>query len=70
MPQWDYRKINLNDTPRKTDDMDLLNNAGEDGWELVAITSHNFAYLKRQREDIARPAKTRRKAAALSSESG
>jgi hypothetical protein len=25
MPQWDYRKINLNNVPRKSDDVDLLN---------------------------------------------
>jgi hypothetical protein len=29
MPQWDYRKIDLNNVPRKTDDVDLLNDAGE-----------------------------------------
>jgi hypothetical protein len=50
MPQWDYRKINLNDMPRRTDDIDLLNDAGEQGWDLIAITPNNFAYLKRERE--------------------
>ena len=47
MPQWDYRKISLNDVPRKTEDIDLLNDAGRDGWELVSITPNNFAYIKR-----------------------
>jgi hypothetical protein len=71
MPQWDYRNIDLNNAPRKTDDIDLLNDAGEQGWDLIAITPNNFAYLKRARETIA-PAKdappaarsTRRKAPA------
>jgi len=41
MPQWEYRKINLNDVPRKTDDVDLLNVAGEQGWELFGVTANN-----------------------------
>jgi hypothetical protein len=52
MPQWQYRTIHLNDLPRKTDEIDLLNDAGEEGWELVVIAANNVAYLKRQ---IARP---------------
>jgi hypothetical protein len=55
MPQWEYRKINLNDVPRKTEDIDLLNDAGHDGWDLVAITSNSIAYLKRPFEDSASP---------------
>ena len=46
MRQWEYRKINLNDTGRKTDDIDLLDNAGKSGWELVGIATNNVAYLK------------------------
>jgi hypothetical protein len=71
MPQWNYRKINLNDVPRKSDDIDLLMDAGEQGWELIAITPNNIAYLKRLIEDptpaqeTAAPARsTRRKAPA------
>ena len=33
---------------RKTDDIDLLCDAGEEGWELVAILVNNVAYLKRR----------------------
>jgi hypothetical protein len=44
---WEYRKINLNERPRKRDDIDVLCDAGEDGWELVAILPNNVAYLKR-----------------------
>jgi hypothetical protein len=51
MPQWDYRKIDLNDLPRRKEDIDLLTDAGEEGWELIAITPNNFAYLKRLLED-------------------
>jgi hypothetical protein len=48
MPEWEYMKIDLNDLPRRTEGIDLLNDAGKDGWELVALTSNNIAYLKRK----------------------
>ena len=48
MSEWEYQKIALNLLPRKTDDIDLLNDAGEEGWELVAILANNVAYLKRE----------------------
>src|ERR1700693_283719 len=32
--EWEYRKIALNQLSAKTEDVDLLNNAGEEGWEL------------------------------------
>ena len=35
MPQWEYRKIDLNDVPPKTDEIDVLNHAGADGWEVL-----------------------------------
>jgi len=47
--KWEYLKIYLGTLPR-TEDIDLLNGAGADGWELVAILSNNVAYLKRLRE--------------------
>jgi hypothetical protein len=46
--EWEYRKIDLNQLLRKTDEIDLLCDAGEEGWELVAILANNVAYLKRQ----------------------
>jgi len=52
MPQWEYTKIDLNQISGRTDDIDLLNTAGRDGWELVGITTNNMAYLKRQLEDV------------------
>jgi hypothetical protein len=48
MSQWQYRTIHLSDLARKTDEIDLLNSAGENGWQLVGITTNNTAYLKRQ----------------------
>jgi hypothetical protein len=38
MPEWEYRTLDLNDLPRKTEAVDDLNDAGEDGWELVIIS--------------------------------
>jgi hypothetical protein len=52
MPEWEYRKIDLNDPPREATDLDLLEKAGEDGWELVVITVNYIAYFKRP---IAKP---------------
>ena len=51
MPQWEYSKIDLNNVPAKSSDLDTLDDAGKDGWELVSITANNFAYLKRPVED-------------------
>jgi hypothetical protein len=46
--EWEYQKVVLSDHNRRGDDIDLLCELGDDGWELVAITSNNVAYLKRQ----------------------
>jgi hypothetical protein len=48
MPRWEYRKIYLNDLPPRSEELDILNAAGEDGWEIIGITGTNVAYLKRQ----------------------
>jgi hypothetical protein len=61
MSQWEYRAIDLNDPPRRVDDIGLLNSAGEEGWELVAIRPNNIAYLKRQLEAQAAPPKSSRR---------
>jgi hypothetical protein len=47
MAAWEYDKIDLNNALRKTDDIDLLNQVGKQGWELVSIASNNVAYVKR-----------------------
>jgi len=58
MPEWKYRKIALNLYRPQGDELDLLNAAGAEGWELVGITSNNMAYLKREVEEVAPMAHT------------
>jgi hypothetical protein len=48
MPEWEYVTVSLNDLPVKTRPVDILNDAGAQGWELVTITPNDVAYLKRQ----------------------
>jgi hypothetical protein len=52
MPDWKYRKLHLNQHTPRSDELDMLNAAGRQGWELVSITSNNVAYLKREIEDF------------------
>ena len=56
MPEWQYRKMTLSEHPRRFDEVDLLCDAGEHGWELVLITTHNVAYFKRALDE--RPARS------------
>jgi hypothetical protein len=59
--EWEYRKLALNQLSPKTADVDVLNGAGDEGWELVVILPNNVAYLKRQvRESV--PEATARRA--------
>jgi hypothetical protein len=51
MPQWEYSKTDLNNVSAKSSDLDALDDAGKDGWELVTITANNVAYFKRALED-------------------
>ena len=55
MPRWEYSMIHLSELPRGTDEIDILNDAGEDGWELVSVMANNIAYLKRQVTESAAP---------------
>ena len=48
MPQWEYEVLDLNEIPKRTSLLDVLNDAGSRGWELVSISSLNIAVLKRQ----------------------
>jgi hypothetical protein len=43
----EYTTIDLNDLPPKVSELDLLDDAGTEGRELVVITPNNNAYLKR-----------------------
>ena len=47
MMRWEYARLELNSLPIKESDVDVLNRAGEEGWELVAITGNNLAFFKR-----------------------
>ena len=47
MTEWEYRTIDLNQHGSRSDEVELLNAAGADGWELVGITGNFIAYLKR-----------------------
>ena len=60
MLHWEYCKIDLNSHNPKRGDVDLLNAAGQDGWELLAITSNNIAYMKRQRANQGSPGRQSR----------
>jgi hypothetical protein len=48
MRRWEYKKLALNEAPRRGDEIDLLCDAGDDGWELVAVLPNGVAYLKRE----------------------
>ena len=61
MTEWEYLTINLGDLPFKTGPVDLLDNAGKGGWELITITSNNMAYMKRPVDQPVPPPTTRRK---------
>lgn len=56
MSQWEYQKIDLSNISPKIEDIDLLNDAGRDGWELVATTPNHIAYMKRLVAAPKRPA--------------
>jgi hypothetical protein len=47
------RPRHLADLPVRTDEIDLLDEAGEQGWELIAIMSNKIAYLRRPIDDAA-----------------
>jgi len=60
MPSWQYRSIDLAHLPPRTDELDLLDEAGENGWELVTITTNNVADLRRAVDAQANPPDDRR----------
>jgi len=53
-PTWEYRRINLTASNHGTDEIQRLNAAGEEGWEIVHISADNVAYLKRPSKKRAR----------------
>jgi H-NS histone family len=57
MTSWEYMKVMLNEASRRGDEIDLLCDAGAEGWELVAVLPNGVAYLKREifQEEVANP---------------
>ena len=51
MTRWEHLAIDLNNVPRKNDDLSLLRQLGQDRWELVAIAPNQVAYFKRRIEE-------------------
>jgi len=47
MTKWEYQKIDLNTLSRSETELDALNHAGAQGWELITINSCNIALFKR-----------------------
>ena len=63
MAKFEYLCINLNTYPPGSDDIELLNDAGRQGWWLVCITANKSAYLIRE---IAEPPQRRKRREASS----
>ena len=57
---WEFRQIDLNDQPPKTAEVGVLNELGEQGWELVGILDNHIAYLKRRSSSPTPPKTTPR----------
>jgi len=58
-PQWQYRTLDLAEFPHKMSNIDVLNAAGGEGWELVAIAVNGVAILKRPVVEDAPPRRRR-----------
>jgi hypothetical protein len=48
MRKWEDLRLDLTDIPRRGEEVDLLNRAGGEGWELVTVTNIGIALLKRE----------------------
>jgi len=59
MGKFEYLRIALSTHHPRSNEVELLNAAGREGWRLVWITAHGLAYLTRE---IAEAPKPRRKA--------
>jgi hypothetical protein len=64
MPIWEYKTIDLNEVPARRSEVDVLDDAGKDGWMLVLITTNRIAYLKREGREPA-PTRPRRSATSV-----
>ena len=58
--RWEYRTINIFDLARGERELEILNAAGAEGWELIMIAVNGIATLKRPVvEDKPAPARRR-----------
>ena len=64
MAIWEYKTIDLNEVPARRSEIDILDDAGRDGWVLVLITANRIAYLKREAREPA-PSRQRRSATSV-----
>jgi hypothetical protein len=64
MAIWEYKTIDLNEVPTRRSEIDVLDDAGKDGWVLVLITANQIAYLKREGREPA-PSRQRRSATSV-----
>jgi DNA-binding protein H-NS len=44
---WEYCVLDLANIPRRQSDLDLLNRAGQQGWELIALAPPHRALMRR-----------------------
>ena len=58
MRRFTYRKLDLNQVPAKSTDIDLLNAAGQEGWDLVCIIL-GVAYMRREIVEDQQPPRRR-----------
>ena len=66
--RYEYEKLDLNNTARRSDEIDLLSQAGAQGWRLVVITQNGMAYMVREiAEPDALPKSRRRGSVATNS---
>jgi hypothetical protein len=59
MVRWEYLTIDLAYLPARTGEVDLLNDAGGQGWELITIMSNHVAYMRRPIDDRSRACQKR-----------
>ena len=51
MSRWEYLRLDLYAHPPKDSDTDVLTKAGREGWQLVCLSIHGFAYMMRSLDD-------------------
>jgi hypothetical protein len=51
MAQFEYLKIDLSTHHPRSNEIELLNEAGRQGWRLVCIAANMMAYLVREIEE-------------------